>query len=88
MVRNTTEIWDSDEMRVASSKHMNCRHCSSSQVGTIPATVMCLALALGFVILGGGLIIYGFGAALGALFTGHGQAIVFDTVLPSANGSR
>ena len=63
-------------MRAASSKHMDRFHCSSSQVGTILATIMCLALALGFVVLGGWLIVCGFGAALGALFTGHGLAIV------------
>lgn len=56
-------------------------HFASSRRGTILATIICLALALGFVLLGGWLLVCGCGALLGAIFTGHGQAIVVLMIL-------
>jgi hypothetical protein len=49
---------------------------ASRQVGTILATIICLVLSAVFVVVGGWLIVRGFGAVFGALFVGRGEAIV------------
>ena len=51
-------------------------HLAWSRSVAILATIICLALSLGFALLGGWLVVCGVGALLGALFIGHGQTIV------------
>ncbi len=62
-------------MRTTFFTNVDRFHIASSQIGMLLATVVCLTFALGFALLGGWLIVCGFGAVIGVFFTGHGLVV-------------
>lgn len=70
-LRKTTELSDTDEMGHSSTNHAAWFQGGLSHVGRILVTIACWTLAVGFVFLGGWLIVCGFGGILAAWFVGH-----------------